>query len=46
VHPSFVIALGALRGELWRKKVSLKTEENPELMGMVAPMVEVLALSR
>ena len=39
-------AMSALRTELWRGKLSAKSEENRELMEMVTPMVEVLALSR
>lgn len=31
---------------MWQEKLSAKSEENPDLMEMVTPMVEVLALSR
>ena len=46
VRPSFVDAMSALRAELWHEKISVRSEENRELMEMVTPMVEVLALSR
>jgi hypothetical protein len=46
VRPSFVDAVSALRGELWRQEVSSKFEGEPRLREITRPLVEALALSR
>jgi hypothetical protein len=46
VRPSFVDAVGALRGELWREGISSRGGRTPPLGEITRPLVEVLALSR
>jgi hypothetical protein len=45
-RPSFLDAMFALRGELWREEVSSKFEGEPRLHEITRPLVEALALSR
>lgn len=45
-RPSFVDAVSALRGELWREEISARCGETPHLRKITRPLVEVLALSR
>jgi len=46
VRPSFVDAVSALRGELWREEVSAKCGEEPRLHEITQPLVEALSLTR
>jgi len=45
-RPSFLDAMAALRGELWREEVSSRFEGEPRLHEIIQPLVEALALSR
>jgi hypothetical protein len=46
VRPSFLDAVSALRGELWREEVSSKCGGEPRVREITRPLVEALALSR
>jgi DDE superfamily endonuclease len=46
VRPSFLDAMSALRGELWRSEVSSRSEGEPRVREITQPLVEALALSR
>ena len=45
-RPSFVDAVSALRAEIWRGKVSARSEGERGVHEITRSMVEVLALSR
>jgi hypothetical protein len=45
-RPSFLDAISALRGELWREEVSSRFEGEPRLHEITRPLVEALSLTR
>ena len=45
-RPSFLDAISALRGDLWREEVSSRFGGEPRLHEIIRPLVEALALSR
>ncbi|MGI0052819.1 MAG: hypothetical protein ACRECR_00975, partial [Thermoplasmata archaeon] len=46
LRQSFVDAVSALRGELWRDRISSRSEGEPRVREITRPLVEALALSR
>jgi hypothetical protein len=46
IRPSFMDAVSALRGELWRERVSSNSEGEPRLRKITRPLVEALSLTR
>jgi DDE superfamily endonuclease len=46
VRPSFIDAVSALRGELWRERVSSNSEGERRVREITRPLIEALELSR